>query len=297
MKRIQILAVVCAIVLGAAASAQTPSVKLAKYKGWGANKLLFNSQIQLVGNKNYYFLNLLQGRPDKQGQTRSVINLSGRMNFGNDPINFLNMKVNGIALNRIEHQMKNIRTWKKGNAAGSEVALNFDGAKILMNTYVKEDSPLLYFTFTQPEKQLEPIRGKVSISFSAVVSRFLIQKGRSIFSNAYNREALTAVRKLKQQKKPFPLTAQDAYLIFSDAVLDGSGKEKGIGPCLLVFELKDGITGSLHMPNSWITRTEFSLPADFKEFKCALFMQKGAISNSAFMKKFNDEKGVLTKLD
>lgn len=291
-----------AAVLTIHAAAQEPTAKLGKYRGWGDRDLAFNSQAQLTCDKNFYNLNLLQSKPNKKGQTKTVFHLSAprqQWNFGRAPINFLSMKVNDISLSALEPQAKHVTTWKKGDRAGVRYVLHFDGAKIFMEASVKKGSPLLFLTFTQPDKQLEPIRKPVHIYFSAIVSRLLVKNGKTIWDGVYGRQAQSAARLLSQQKAPIKLTSSDKYLILSDSILDGTGKgdAKGIGPCLIAFDLKDGITGTLKMPNSWITHIEFQLPPNFKEFKSAIFMQKNIICNAEFMKRFNAEKTAFTSLD
>lgn len=291
-----------AAVLTIHAAAQEPTAKLGKYRGWGDRNLAFNSQAQLTCDKNFYNLNLLQSKPNKKGQTKTVFHLSAprqQWNFGRAPINFLSMRVNGISLSSLEPQAKHVTTWKKGDRAGVRYVLHFDGAKIFMDAAVKKGSPLLFLTFSQPEKQLEPIQKPVQIHFSAVVSRLLTRKGVTIWDGVYGRQAQSAARLITQQKAPVKLTPADKYLVLSDTILDGTGKgnAKGVGPCLIAFDLKDGITGTLKMPNSWITHIEFQLPPNFKEFKSAVFMQKNIICNAEFMKRFNAEKTAFTSLD
>ena len=301
MTYFKMFALAAAAVFTFQAAAQEPTSKLGKYRGWGDNNVSFNSQAQLVGDKNFYHLNLLQSKPDKKGQTKTVFHLSAprqEWNFGRAPVNFLSLKVNGISLNQLEPQSEHVTSWKKGDRAGARYVLNFDGAKIFMDASVKKGSPLLFLTFSQPEKQLEPIRSKVNINMVAIVSRLLTKKNITIWGGVYNRQAQSATRLITQQKAPIQLTPADKYLILSDAVLDGSGKgvEKGVGPCMVVFDLQDGMTGTLKMANNWSTHLEFALPANFKEFKCAIFMQKNVVSNAEFMKRFNAEKEAFTSL-
>ena len=292
---------IAAAVLSIHTVAQEPTAKLGKYRGWGDRDLAFNSQAQLTCDKNFYNLNLLQSKPNKKGQTKTVFHLSAprqQWNFGRAPINFLSMKVNDISLSALEPQAKHVTTWKKGNRAGVRYVLHFDGAKIFMDASVKKGSPLLFLTFSQPEKQLEPIQKPVQIYFSAVVSRLLTRKGVTSWDGVYGRQAQSAARLIAQQKAPVKLTPADQYLVLSDTILDGTGKgdTKGVGPCLIAFDLKDGITGTLKMPNSWITHIEFQLPPNFKEFKSAVFMQKNIVSNADFMKRFEAEKEAFTSL-
>ena len=285
-----------------AALAAGPTVKLDKYHGWGDNKLSFNEQMKVAGDKNYYDINLLQSKPDKKGNQKTFITLSApsqKWNFGRAPSEFLFMKVNGISLNKIQPVPGSIKPWSKKDSAGAEFLLNFDGTKIIVNMFMKTGSPLLFLTFTQPEKQLVPIKGNFTINFNLVISRLLVnEKKITIWNNVYNRQAKTESRLLKQQHAALDLTAADKYLIFSDEKLDGSGKgdEKGVGPCLLAFDLADGITGKLLMRNAYSTHVTFTVPGTFKEFRCAVLQHKAKISNDEFMKRFQADKNSYTVL-
>ena len=129
-----------------------PAVKLDKYKGWGTANLAFNEQMKVAGDKNYYDTNLLQSKPDAKGNQRTFINLSApsqMWNFGRAPSDFLFLKVNGVPLNKIQPVPGSIKTWTKKDSAGAEFLLNFDGAKIIVNMFMKTGSPLLFLTFTQ----------------------------------------------------------------------------------------------------------------------------------------------------
>lgn len=295
MKRVLTLctfAVIAALTAG-------PSVKLDKYRGWGDNRLSFNEQMKVAGDKNYYDINLLQSKPDAKGNQKTFINLSApsqMWNFGRAPSEFLSMKVNGISLNKIQPTPGSVKPWTKNDLSGAEFTLNFDGTKILVNMFMKTGSPLLFLTFSQPEKQIVPIKGSFTIDFSLVVSRLLVKNGTTIWSGVYARQAQTESRLIKQQQAPIELSAADKYLIFSDEKLDGSGKgnEKGVGPCLLAFDLKDGIKGTLYLRNYFHTKVTFTVPGSFKEFNCAILQHRAMISNAEFMKKFQADKNSYT---
>ena len=206
MKNVKISAAVSVSLLVLTVSAQVPTVEVGNYKGVGANNLSFNEQAKITGDKNFYYLNLLQSKPDKYGKKTTFINLSAPReywNFGRAPINFLSLKVNGISLREIEPQPKCVNAWTKRDQAGAEFVLNFDGTKIILNASMKKGSPLLLLSFTQPVKQLEPIKSKVQIEFGVVISRLLTQKKTTIWEGVYGRQALTASRELKQRKAPF----------------------------------------------------------------------------------------------
>ena len=274
-------AVICALAV-MATLAGAPVVKLDKYSGWGDSRLSFNEQMKVAGDKNYYDINLLQSKPDTKGNQKTFITLSApsqMWNFGRAPSEFLSLKVNGIPLNKVQPIPGSVKPWTKDDAAGAEFTLNFDGAKVIVNMFMKTGSPLLFLTFTQPEKQLVPIKS-FNVDFSLVISRFIVnEKKVTVWNGAYARQAQTETRLIRQQNNNIALSADDKYMIFSDEKLDGTGKgnEKGVGPCLLAFDLKDGITGQLIMRNSYQTIVKFSIPGTFKEFRCAILQNKAKV--------------------
>ncbi len=281
--------------------AAAPVVKLGKYRGYGENRLSFNKSIIIAGDRNYYDLNLLQNKPNANGQQKTFINLSEPSqywNFGRATIDFLSMSVNGIDMSRIIPSSDSIKPWSDGDAAGARFSLNFDGAEIIVNAHMKTGSPLLFLTFSQPEKQITPVKKYYTITFNMIISRFVTdKKGTTVWKGVYARQAKTAARDIAQQGPGIEIKPEDRYIIFSDEILDGSDKEKGAGPCLIAFDMKNGVTGSLVLRNSYSSHLAFKIPGNVKEFKCAILQHKGAVSNREFMERFASEKDAYTKLD
>lgn len=273
-------------------AADSITVKEKTYSGWGQDRLSYNRQAEIAGDKNYYQLNFLQNKPDKNGKTSTFINLSAprqEFGFGRAPINFLNLTVNGIQLRSIQPRDEDFKVWNRNDLAGTTFTLNFDGAKVILDAFMKKGSPLLFLTFRQPEKQLEPIRS-ININISLIISRMLTKNNITIWEGIYERRAQTAARNLEQQKAKYDLTEKDGYIIFSDAKLDGSGKDKGFGPSFLLFDMNGVQSARLSLRNEWANGIDFTLKPDFKEFRIAVWQQKNAISNQDFMSLFEKEK-------
>ncbi len=273
-------------------AADAVTVKEKSYSGWGKDMLAFNKQVEIAGDKNYYQINLLQNKPDKNGKSQTFINLSAprqEFGFGRAPINFLNLTVNGIPLRDIQPREEDCRTWTEKDRRGATFTLNFDGAKVILDAFMKKGSPLLFLTFRQPEKQLEPIRS-INVNISLIISRLLTNNNITVWEGVYQRRARTAVRSFEQQKEKYDLTEKDGYIIFSDAKLDGSGKDAGFGPSFLLFDMNGVQNAKLSLNNTWENNVAFSLKLDFKEFRIAVWQQKNAISNQDFMRLFEKEK-------
>ncbi len=288
----KVLSVTLILAAATAFASESVTVKEKSYSGWGQDMLAYNKQAEIAGDKNYYQINLLQNKPDKNGKSATFINLSAprqEFGFGRAPINFLNLTVNGISLRDLQPRDEDFKVWSKDDRAGATMTLNFDGAKVILDAFMKKGSPLLFLTFRQPEKQLEPIRS-INVGISLIISRLLTKNNITIWEGIYERRAQTAVRNLEQQKAKYDLTEKDGYIIFSDAKLDGSGKDKGFGPSFLLFDMNGVQSAKLSLNNTWENNVAFSLKPDFKEFRIAVWQQKNAISNTDFMSLFEKEK-------
>ena len=289
-KKLSILA--AGILAGTLCAQNAVTVKQKQYSGWKARDFACNQQAEIVNDKNFYQFNLLQYQPDKNGKMQTFMNISAprqEWGFGRAPINFLSITVNGIRERDLQPNEESFRTWAKPDSAGATVTLNFDGAKVIFDVYMKKGSPVLWFSFQQPEKQLEPVRS-IRIRADLVISRLLTKNGVTVWNDVYNRQAQTATRKLEQQNSPYALNADDQYIIFSDKVLDGSDKDKGFGPSFLAFDMGGVKDANLYLGNSWANNVTFTLNPDFKEFKFGIWQQKNAIANQDFMKLFEKEK-------
>ena len=283
---------VAGILAGTLCAQSAVTVKQKQYKGWKARDFTYNQQAEIVNDKNFYQFNLLQYQPDKDGKMQTFMNISAprqEWGFGRAPINFLSITVNGIRERNLQPNEDSFKTWTKPDSAGVTVTLNFDGAGVVFDAYMKKGSPVLWFTFRQPEKQLEPIRS-ITIKTALVISRLFSRNGVTVWEGAYNRQAQTAARTLEQRKAVYPLDAGDQYVIFSDKVLDGSDKDKGFGPSFLAFGMNGVKNASLFLGNSWENNITFTLNPDFREFRFGIWQQKNAITNQDFMNLFEKEK-------
>ena len=286
-------AVLAAVSLAGVLCAQNSvTVKQKKYNGWKARDFSFNRQAEIMNSRNFYQFNLLQYRPDKNGKTETFMNLSAprqEWGFGRMPVNFLSVSVNSIRERVLHLNDSSFRTWTKSDSAGATVKLNFDGAAVIFDVFMKKDSPVLWFTFRPSEKQLTPIRS-IRVTLSLVISRLFVKNGVTVWANAYNRQAQSAARKFEQRKESYLLGAEDQYLILSDSVLDGSGAGKGYGPSWLAFRMDDVQSAKLDLRNAWMNSVSFTLKPDFKIFRFGIWQRKNAISNQDFLALFEKEK-------
>lgn len=243
---------------------------------------------------NNYMFTLLQTKP-MDGKAPSTQLWLVAHHFGFSPlINFLNITVNGYNNSVIIPREKNLTAWNENGKAGIDLKLNFDGAKVIIRLYMRENSPVLWGKIMPAKDSIVPIKS-IKLHFSAVVSILAKVNKRIAWNKVYDRVAITPARTLKQQNKLQKLTPADTCLVLQDNKYDGSGPGKGQGPVMIILDHKAVKTANLEMRNSWTTRLYIELKPDFKEFDFGLWQQKPVISNKAFAEKLKKEKAAFRK--
>ena len=292
MKKMIMALVLTAAMTSSLFAQGTVKAEKKKYTGWISRECAVQDQLAVRNDVNFYGLNFVQYLPDKKGQTDFVIHLSEprqKSGFGRLSNSFFHLDVNGISIHKLQPQPGYLNIWNKDGVSGGTSVLNFDGAKVEIDAYMREKSPMLWFTIRQPEKQVEPVK-TIRLSLTMIISDYKKNEKGVIWSGAYHRQAQTASRKLEQQKGKIELTAEDRYLILSDAELDGSSTDKGCGPVYLTFSMDGVQKAALGLGNGWLSRVEFDLKPDFKEFRFGILRTSNSISNDAFQKMFEADK-------
>ena len=104
----------------------------------------------------------------------------------------------------------------------------------------------------------------------------------ALWSGVYQREAVTALRTIRQQKGRILLENKDRYLVFLDRELDGSAKEKGTGPSLAAFKADKSTVIEAEIRNSWVNQLIFHSKNDFRCLDFALWSTETSCSNAEF---------------
>ena len=79
------------------------------------------------------------------------------------------------------------------------------------------------------------------------------------------------------------LSPDERCLVFRDADYDGSGPDKGVGPCMAVVELAKTARARACAADGWSVWTDFELKPDFGRFRFAIYEDRDRpVANSAF---------------
>ena len=245
--------------------------------------------------QNSYRFTLIQTKPDNNNGPRTQFWLAAE-HFGFCALtNFLNMTVNGYNNSEISPKASDLTAWQEKDKAGMDLKLNFDGTRLTLRLYMRDDSPVLWGKIIADKKSsIEPIK-TIRVRFSAIISILAKVNKKVAFWNVYERMAITPARTLTQQKKAWQLTPADTYLVLQDNKFDGSGEGKGQGPVMMILDYKAVKNAKLELDNRWTTCVDLELKPDFTEFEFGLWQQKSAISNKAFAEKLKKEKAAFRK--
>ena len=188
-----------------------------------------------------------------------------------DLINFFGLKVNGIAMDRLESTDMSSQVWDGTDGArGLEAKLNFDGARVALRFYLRPERPFLYCEIEHDRKS-DRMTSAV-VRFTTLPSHFIVGK-----FHGYRREIRTA-RALYGAKPSVrhPLIKEDQYIIFQDADFDGttdaSGKRRGNGPSVLLPDWRtfaDGLTDE--MSGNWTQGVELRAKSGAETLRFAIW--------------------------
>ncbi len=291
MKKTSLL-FVCAALAAGTLQAAPPTVKQSIYNGWGQDQMALRENITLANDHNFYTITLAQWKPKgNQGpQTQFWLFEPRTYNGFSRPImDFVRLEVNGISEIKLQPKKEDIRTWRNNGRAGADITLNYDGAKIIMSWYLRPDSPVLWCSIKPAPDTLEPVKS-IQLKISAIPSKLAKgEKGGVIWNNGYQRQAVTPARTIEQDEKAVSLTSADSWVILQDGKFDGSGKDKGDGPCVIVPGYENAVSTTLNLQNCWINGLNIQIKPDFKEFQFGLWQQKNPLTNADAAKMLKEK--------
>ena len=243
--------------------------------------------IRVHNSHGFFEVRALLSKPDaKLQQTRKLQLDCGQYGFSAH-VDFLTLTVNGIHDRKLLLKPEDMTPWQEGNKKGGSLLYNFDGAKIRVIYYMRPDSPVLWFRVV-PEKSITPYKN-IKLRIGYLVSNILKKNGKVVWNNGYQRKAQTAVRTMEQAPQHQALNTNDKYLILYDMINDGSAKDKGQGPCLIVLGNTPVKSAKLGLTDNWASEMIVELNPDFKEYTIGLWQARKGISNLKFFEKFKKE--------
>ncbi len=192
----------------------------------------------------------------------------------------INITVNGIQNRVLYMPEENFSLFREKERAGCRMCLNFDGAAIQMEFFVRDGSPLLHCRVTPAEKQLRPIRD-IRINLDLLTSGLGIDSATKRFKpdGIYEREArISGGGVLKMNPKWQLLPAGNCAV----TVYDLKWERNGSGPVFIGYDPALLTSAKLKINNNYMNNLEFELKKDFREFVFTLYKPRTKISNDEF---------------
>lgn len=175
---------------------------------------------------------------------------------------WLSVRVNGIALGRIVLKPDDVRPYAAADRQGFDIAMNFDGAHLVLRLYMREDSPCLWGELLPQDFGSDRVR-EVEITLTACPSYVDPngkQKGCCRFSD-YHRRIFTAARTLDEgsPRKGVAVGPEDGWFVLGDAEYDGSEDGKGCGPCFATVDFSGVGEAKARVTDAWISSLVISM--------------------------------------
>jgi len=186
--------------------------------------------------------------------------------------NFMVLSVNNINMSQLDFHEDDLTVWKKDSAAGVDLALNFDGAKMTLRFFMRDGSPVLWGSL---DNKIPKAVSETLIEFRAVPS-FL--PGTKL-EGVYERTAMTAARTLEMSKRKVSLSPEDKYLLLFDKKYKYPDTPDAAGPCFLTFLYNEVAFSQLFMSDFYMSRIFISLRNDFQSFKFGLWETEQHLAN------------------
>ena len=229
-----------------------------------------------------YVFNIGSTKPEPGKPARQKFTIGqGRRNYGFQWADSVSISVNGRSYKDIEILPSDVSPWSKGSAHGYDVKLAFPDAPMTLRVSLRPDSKFLRFELIAADgAKVE----KANVRLSPVPSFFESPGGKTRF-DGYRREIATSSRVISGPKgaRPVDLSPDERCLVFRDADYDGSGPDKGVGPCMAVVELAKTARARACAADGWSVWTDFELKPDFGRFRFAIYEDRDRpVANSAF---------------
>lgn len=198
------------------------------------------------------------------------------------------LQVNGLSSRVLQISEERIQRWadEKSGAAGCEILLNFDGAKIRIRIFMIPNSPLLQLSLFPSPDSIEPINS-IELSTHACIKLNKDPQTRWMVE-AYAREVVTPKRVITESKGVL-LDSDENALVMRDRVDDGSDPDKGEGPGYLIFD--PSAISKATLTNGVYQQLVLNIKPDFQEVKLGFWRDKKRRSNAEFdeFRKANPE--------
>ena len=255
--------------------------------GTRGGKALFSLAAELSNAENSYRLTFANLRAHANEGRRFELKLDNGLSSGFSAlVDAVGISVNGIDARKLQPRRDGIREWEgERGERGVAVALNFDGARVVLRFSMRPGSPALWCELAKaPDAsgapQLSPV-ADAAVVVKAIPSFLDHGGGRPTRFFGYAREARTAARVLSlPPNRAEPLQPGDHFVVFQDAEHDGSADGRGMGPSA-TWPLEP-VAGRIVLDDAWTTRVEYA-PDLSRPFRFALLEYRSRrIPNAEF---------------
>ena len=217
-------------------------------------------QFAAANSLNAYRVVAAKGKPDASGRRKLEFSSKSGVNAG-FALNFLKMKVDGVSLNDAELR----------DAGENAARLDFGGPSFLIRSYMKPDSPVLWFELSEEG----PVRANaVEVAITAIPSRIVQRNGKTAF-DGYCR---------------FIDRPRDGAFVFLDEKLDGSCEDKGCGPCAAFADMASVVEANAKFGVGWTADVAFTMRPSFGKFTFGIY-ERSAVreSNASLLRRVRED--------
>lgn len=242
-----------------------------------------------ISNKTDQYLVYLQWiNPTAKKEGKVVIGIP-EPNFWQQFVNrdFMRLTINGFSSTELEP--KDIKVFNGKEQSGVDILYNFDGVRMILRFYMREDSRQLFMEWFKDPSCKEKIHS-AELALSAYPSMVLNNRGKA--STRYQRAIKTPAREINSPRKTawVKLTKEDSYLVMYDKNLNPSQEPKAKGPCLLTVNWNGIRSGKVWFGNIYCMNFRFTLNPDAPRWQFGLWEYKKSIDNQSFFNMFSGGK-------
>ena len=265
----------CTILAASPVVEKVPRTYHRHNKGYGKAEYI------ALSNKTDFYLVYLQWiKPTAKKEGKVVIGIPEPA-FWQQFVNrdFMSLTINGFASTELEP--KSVKLFNNKDMAGVDFLYNFDGVRMTLRFYMRDDSRLLFMEWIKDPASEEQIK-TAELAISAYPSMVLKNRGKN--SSRYQRAIRTPKREISSPAKTawFNLNRQDTYFVMYDKNLDPGKADGAKGPCFMAVNWNGIQSGKVWFGNIYCMNYRFKLDPSASSWQFGLWEYKNATSNQQF---------------
>lgn len=289
MKGLSVLCLILgAVLLGAAPVAEKVSRSYHRH-----NKTYGKGEYISLSNKTDFYLVYLQWiKPTAKKEGKVVVGIPEPV-FWQQFVNrdFMRLTVNGFSSTELEP--KSIKLFKDKDLAGVDILYNFDGVRMTLRFYMRDNSRLLFMEWIRDTASEEPVKS-IELAISAYPSYSLKNRGKS--SQKYQRAIQTPVREIASPARTgwVELKKADTYFVLYDKALEPATTPKAKGPCYMTVNWEGIQSGRVWFGHIYCMNFRFKLDPKASRWQFGLWEFKKPMKNREFFEMFKKNPAVFS---